>query len=563
MKKHPILTVVCSAALVLAAALTLHPGMAQDFQLKSSGKIEMQIDPTMEGFDLDKIEQSIRESAKSMRLDASQKENLEESLKGLRESVKNHKGGKPFTWKWEYQVDGPPGTTDKPKPRSQRQRANPQDQPRAMEDELRKMFEGEPGSDPSKLMEELMRKFGELQGLQPGPNGQRQFHFRFGPNGLEKGNSDSEDQPMNPLEGLRRMMGQKDREYNPDTAPRDSKYSRYTLAEYRSSVKNARPSTVAVLRNGEQVALGAIITADGYAITKASELGKGAIECGLMDGRFIPAKVVDKLEAYDLALLKMEGNDYQPLTWSEADISVGTMLAASGIDENPISVGVLSVPARNLDESNKGFAGLALGENPEGEGVLIMKVVPGKPGDKAGLGDMDVVLAIDGVKVNHSHELMKIIGSKGPGDIVKFSIKSSTGDVRDVSVTLASRAEMAQIGGVDPTAQMGTDLSNRPGGFPSALQNDLGINANQCGGPVADIDGNVVGLNIARSGRTSTLMLSGKIIKGLLTQVGSGKLVMVKDSTTLEKELKKAEAAFQAAQDALNAAKEARAKAEK
>ena len=559
MKKHPFITVACSAALVLAAALTLHPGVAQEYQLKSSGKIEMPIDPNMEGFDLGKIERSIRDSAKSMRLDASQQANLEENLKGLRESVKNHKGGKPFTWKWEYPADGAPENSDKPKPRSQRQRVNPQDQPRALEEELRKMFEGGQGTDPAKLMEEMMRKFG----MQPGQNGQRQFEFRFGPNGLEKGNGDSEDQPQNSLEGLRRMMGQKDRGYNPDTAPRDSKYSRYTLAEYRSSVKNARPSTVSVLKNGEQVALGAVITQDGYAITKASELGKGAIECGLMDGRYITAKVVDRLEAYDLALLKMEGNDFTPLVWSEAEIPVGTMLAASGIDENPISVGVLSVQARNLDESNKGFAGLALGENPEGEGVLIMKVVPGKPGDKAGMGDMDVVLAIDGVKVNHSHELMKIIASKGPGDIVKFNIKTSAGEVKEVSVTLASRAEMAQLGGVDPTAQMGTDLSNRPGGFPSALQNDLGINANQCGGPVVDIDGNAVGLNIARSGRTSTLMLSGKLVKSLLSQVGTGKLVVVKDSATLDKELRKAEAAFQAAQEALNGAKEARAKAEK
>ena len=565
MKKRPFTTLVLTGTLALATLFALHPGFAQDNGgLKRSGKIEMQIDPSQEGFDLGKIEKSIRDSAKSMGLDATQQKKLDESIQQLREGVKSHKDGGTFQWKWEYQTSGEPESADAPrstpKPRNQRQRPQAQGRDSDPREMLQQLF-GE-GKDPSQFLEQMLKQFGEQMQGQQGPNGGRQFKFRLGPNGLQNEDGNEDGAQQNPLDGLKRLMGQRDHEYNPETAPRESKYSRSTLAEYRSCVKDARASTVSVVRNGQQVALGTVVTADGYILTKASEVGKGPVECGFMDGNFLPAKVVNKLDADDLALLKVEGNNFKPVTWKEAEVPVGTMLAASGIDENPISVGVLSVQARNLDDSNKGFAGLALKESGDGAGVAIMQVVSGGPSDKAGIDPTDVILAIDGTKVKHPHELMKIIASKGPGDVAKFTVKATSGQEEEVAVTLGSRAEMNRINapGVDPTAQMGTNLSERPSGFPSALQNDLGINANQCGGPVVDIDGNVVGLNIARSGRTSTLMLAGKVVKGLLGEVANGKLVAVKDPATLDKEVRKAEAALKSAQDALKSAQDAKGK---
>jgi len=580
MKKHPISSLFVAAALALAAGFSLFPTTAQDLgKVKRSGRIEMQIDPSSPGFNMDQIEKNIRNSAKAMGMDAAQEKQLDDAIEQLRDSVSKMKDGGSFNWKWEFNSDSPstPPSRSKggadpfkgksePSPRGARE-PQPLDQ-NAAEEMLRKMLGGQGGPngngmDPRKLMEEMLKQFGagEDQNGQQGPGGQRQFRFRLGPNGLEKdgeGNNGG-----NPLQGLQKMFGQRDHMYDPDTAPRDSKYSRSTLAEYRSCVKDARKSTVSVLKEGKQVAFGAVVTADGYIVTKASEVGKGPLECEFMDGNIVAAKVISKLDTYDLVLLKVEGTNHTPIVWKEASIPVGTMLAASGIDEDPISVGVLSVPTRNLDDSQKGFAGIGLDENEDKGGVAVRTVVPDAPGAKAGLEPGDVILSIDGEKVNHPHELMKVIASKSPGDSVKFSVKSTAGKTEDVKVTLGSREEYKRmlVQGVDPTALMGTDLSGRPGGFPDALQNDLGINANQCGGPVVDIEGNVVGLNIARSGRTSTLMLSGKLMKGILSEVADGKLSMIKDTDALDKDLKRAEAALKAAQEAVKAAKEAREKA--
>ncbi len=572
-----------SAAAALGALVALHPIYAQESsQLRRSGKIELSVDPTQDGFDIKETERSIRNSAKALDLDAAQQKQLEDAIQQLRDNVKQAKGR--FDWKWEYNSDKPsakgsknsvkeepaPGNRPRTRPQAGGQDTSPRDLFRQFFGEDEGQGGNNPqGLDPRKLMEEMLKRMG---GLNDGPNGQQQFRFKLGPNGLEPDRSQGQGQRQgqgqgggNPLESLRGMLGggQRGHEYDPSTAPHESKYSRATLAEYRSCIKDVRPSTVAILKQEQQVALGAVVTADGYIITKASELGKGDLECEFMDGKVVPAKLVTKLDQYDLALLKVEVKDLKPISFKTDDIPVGTMLVAAGIDENPISVGVLSVPVRNLDETQKGFVGVGLLENPKGKGVGIGSVVEEGPGEKAGLEVSDVVLSIDGQEVNHPHELMRLIAAKGPGETVKLKVSPQQGgDPVDVEVTLSSRGDYQRqlTQGIDPTAQMGSDLSNRQANFPNALQNDLGINADQCGGPVVDIDGNVVGLNIARSGRTSTLMISGKLMKGLLAEATAGKLSLVKDAAAAEKDLKRAEAALKAAQEALKAAQEAKAK---
>ena len=47
---------------------------------------------------------------------------------------------------------------------------------------------------------------------------------------------------------------------------------------------------------------------------------------------------------------------------------------------------------------------------------------------------------------------------------------------------------------------------------------------NQCGGPLVNLDGEVVGINISRVGRMETLALTGKVVRSMLEDLRSGKL---------------------------------------
>src|SRR5262249_45959434 len=76
----------------------------------------------------------------------------------------------------------------------------------------------------------------------------------------------------------------------------------------------------------------------------------------------------------------------------------------------------------------------------------------------------------------------------------------------------------------NPQERMGSILSNRRGEFPLILQHDSTLKYTDCGGPLVDLDGHVVGFNIARAGRVETYAIPGEAVPDLLPALLSGKL---------------------------------------
>ena len=66
--------------------------------------------------------------------------------------------------------------------------------------------------------------------------------------------------------------------------------------------------------------------------------------------------------------------------------------------------------------------------------------------------------------------------------------------------------------------KMGTTLSLVRGGFPSAIQTDMQLERDRCGGPVVDLDGKFTGMTIARADRTRSFIIPTKAIAELLTR---------------------------------------------
>jgi S1-C subfamily serine protease len=108
---------------------------------------------------------------------------------------------------------------------------------------------------------------------------------------------------------------------------------------------------------------------------------------------------------------------------------------------------------------------------------------------------------------------------------------------------------------------MGSDLTRKSAEFPNAMTNDLGLDADQCGGPVVNIDGKMVGMNVARSGRTSTFMINNKVIKDLLSSLNTGKLADVIDPTTVDRDIADYEDQLKEAQNKLKELEESLKKA--
>ncbi len=77
-----------------------------------------------------------------------------------------------------------------------------------------------------------------------------------------------------------------------------------------------------------------------------------------------------------------------------------------------------------------------------GESLTDFAVIPGSPADKVGLVENDIILEIDGQKVDEEHPLAVLIASHQVGDMVKLRI-AHKGDEKDVTIRLEERRIVA------------------------------------------------------------------------------------------------------------------------
>ena len=69
--------------------------------------------------------------------------------------------------------------------------------------------------------------------------------------------------------------------------------------------------------------------------------------------------------------------------------------------------------------------------------------------------------------------------------------------------------------------------SIRRDGFPAAFAHDAAVPPHLCGGPVADLDGRVTGVNIARADWTRTLAIPADVVQEVTAK-------LIKEATAAE-----------------------------
>ena len=101
----------------------------------------------------------------------------------------------------------------------------------------------------------------------------------------------------------------------------------------------------------------------------------------------------------------------------------------------------------------------------------------------------------------------------GAGAVVSLLVERE-GEELLLEPRLATRDESA----LNPTRVQG-DQSDLRAGFPSALQHDVVIQPEECGGPLLALDGRLLGLNIARAGRVKTFAIPAARLQVLLVEL--------------------------------------------
>jgi serine protease Do len=306
------------------------------------------------------------------------------------------------------------------------------------------------------------------------------------------------------------------------------------LAAFKDVVHKPSQSVVRITCDGKQRALGIVVAPDGWVLTKYSEI-TGKVLCRFRDGRELEAKIIGVHDKHDLVLLKVEAKDLKPVDWTESKAEpVGNWVASPGLGEVPVAVGVVSVATREIPRprrlpvSSGGYLGVGL--DMEAMAAKITEVLPDTGASKAGLKPNDVILSLNGRDLEGIDKFMETLTGLKPGETVKLRVKRGDQEI-DFEATLGKRP--ANRG--DFQNSLGSELSQRRSGFPAILQHDSVLKPTDCGGPLVDLDGKVIGMNIARAGRTETYAVPSEVIQPLLPELMSGKLAPPKEPTPAEK----------------------------
>lgn len=333
----------------------------------------------------------------------------------------------------------------------------------------------------------------------------------------------SVDDPQDTPEILQRLQDNKGRrsqqELNAIRERRIGAYERENsslLRELHPVVSGVRASTFEVINPTYWVSIGTVLTRDGYAITKASELEQDQpIKARFGRDKTVSATIVKIDTENDLALLKLEEGTYHPIHLHAAEPQPGQLLLSVGVREPIMTLGVCSCEARGLLERNRGQIGVVPEEAPDGIAIFSVR----NAAYRAGLRDGDVIMSVQGREVKKVPEFVSLIRKYRAGD--ELTVKTKRGDsVMDFIVKLGNSRNMsADAPRYEAMNMLGSINSQRAGSFPWAMQHDSPLLPEQCGGPLVNLSGDVVGLNIARAGRTASYALTGEHLAEALRQL--------------------------------------------
>ncbi len=271
-------------------------------------------------------------------------------------------------------------------------------------------------------------------------------------------------------------------------------------------VAPAAAATVRVSCDGHSVALGTVVSTDGLIVTKASQLGEKP-ECRLADGRKLSATVIGTDDATDIALLRVDAKNLTPVTWADPP-SPGSMIEATMNGRDSLLVGVVSdVPQPMPGPSRESHGWLGISVAPVEVGAEISEITPGSAAEKAGLKNGDLIKRLDGETLQSSDQLIDKLSRMPPNKNVSLSVSRKDKDM-ELKVTLGRTP-----GRLPQDHWGGGPFSDRRWGFSNVIPNDLGISPTDCGGPLVDIDGHCVGVNIARALRVATYALPASVVK--------------------------------------------------
>ena len=275
-------------------------------------------------------------------------------------------------------------------------------------------------------------------------------------------------------------------------------------------------SSAVILDGRREIGYGVVISADGYILAKASEVQQAkalAVTVDQTNYREVKSLAVDA--TWDVVMLKIEASGLQPVVYAPTSaVPQGTWVVANGATTRTtrrLLAGIVSAKIREIPVAGGAALGVVL--NSKSKSLEVAEVNDKGGAKEAGLQPGDVIIAIDSKRVSKPEEISTALLKNKAGSSVKLSFRRKGGEMT-AEVRLSARAELF----ADPddrNDQMSGDFSPRRSGFPRVLQHDILGGRSVVGGPLLDLDGRCIGMNIARANRAESYAIPAEELKEL------------------------------------------------
>jgi len=279
-----------------------------------------------------------------------------------------------------------------------------------------------------------------------------------------------------------------------------------------------RHSIVKLDVDGATVALGVVVDTNGLALTKASEIKPGKLTCWLAGGREVSARLIRADTDTDLALVQVEAPELKPIAWATGEVVVGQWAITPGIEETPHAVGIVSSPPRKIRPA-RALIGVQFDFNTTEPRIGL--VLRGFGAEEAGLKPGDVIAAVNDLTLTNREQVVEKLRDYGVGQTVKLGIRRGA-EKFDARVSLQA-PEAYELGRESITEERfnrpAGEVSQRANGFELAIQHDTVLQPWLCGGPLVNLEGQAIGINIARAGRVATYALPPEVVRRVLARL--------------------------------------------
>lgn len=274
-------------------------------------------------------------------------------------------------------------------------------------------------------------------------------------------------------------------------------------------------SVVEIVVGTEQVALGTIVRADGWIVSKASEL-TGDATCKLTDGRLLRAELKHVVHEHDLALLKVDAENLPVTTFPAAEnIEAGAIVAAV-LPGKTLRCGIVSIETRAVP-AEESWTGDGLSDTPSG--VEVTQIYPFTQ-QQVAQRPKDIVREINGQPTPDVASLKRLLEKElkdaVPGDLIEMKVTRAGRELTFTTPLLPSDGYLNR--------EIDSSYTLRRSGFAAVFDADIPLQQSLCGGPVIDASGQTVGIVIASRGRNDelrgpTMVLPASVVKAATDRV--------------------------------------------